>query len=81
VGRARHPDDYLGKLFVLDTTEDRFSRALLRREAIWYRVYAMILTAIEAVLIKNHFGILHPCSVHQLVWRRCAVLILDSFLL
>ena len=43
----------LGSYFVLDTTEERFSWALLRRKEIQYRLLAMVLTAIEAVLIKR----------------------------
>lgn len=42
-----------GSYFVLDTTEDRFSWALFKRKAIQYRVWAMVLTAIEAVFIKK----------------------------
>jgi drug/metabolite transporter (DMT)-like permease len=42
-----------GSYFVLDTTEDRFSWALLKRPEIQYRIWAMILTAIEAVIIKK----------------------------
>jgi drug/metabolite transporter (DMT)-like permease len=42
-----------GSYFVLDTTEERFSWALLRREEIQYRISALILTAIEAVFIKK----------------------------
>ena len=42
-----------GSYFVLDTTDDRFSWALLRRPEIQYRIWAMILTAIEAVFIKK----------------------------
>ncbi len=42
-----------GSYFVLDTTEDRFTWALLKRKEIQYRIWAMILTAIEAVLIKK----------------------------
>jgi drug/metabolite transporter (DMT)-like permease len=42
-----------GSYFVLDTTEDRFSWALLRRPEIQYRLWALILTAIEAVFIKR----------------------------
>lgn len=43
----------LGSYFVLDTTDDRFSWALLKKREIQYRLWAMILTAIEAVLIKK----------------------------
>ncbi|HYF29995.1 MAG TPA: EamA family transporter [Chitinophagaceae bacterium] len=42
-----------GSYFVLDTTEDRFSWALLKRKAIQYRIWAMILTGIEAVFVKK----------------------------
>jgi drug/metabolite transporter (DMT)-like permease len=42
-----------GSYFVLDTTADRFSRALFQRREIQFRIWALILTAIEAVLIKK----------------------------
>jgi drug/metabolite transporter (DMT)-like permease len=42
-----------GSYFVLDTTEERFSWALFGRKEIQYRLWAMVLTAIEAVLIKK----------------------------
>ncbi|ULQ53742.1 EamA family transporter [Flavihumibacter fluvii] len=42
-----------GSYFVLDTTEERFSWALLKKKEIQYRIWAMVLTAIEAVLIKK----------------------------
>jgi drug/metabolite transporter (DMT)-like permease len=42
-----------GSYFVLDTTEERFSFALLKRSEIQFRVWAMILTAIEAVFVKK----------------------------
>jgi drug/metabolite transporter (DMT)-like permease len=42
-----------GSYFVLDTTESRFSWALLKRSEIQFRIWAMILTAIEAVFIKK----------------------------
>lgn len=42
-----------GSYFVLDTTEERFSFALLKRSDIQFRLFAMILTAIEAVFIKK----------------------------
>ena len=42
-----------GSYFVLGTTEDRFSWALLKRPEIQNRIWAMILTAIEAVFIKK----------------------------
>ena len=42
-----------GSYFVLDTTAERFSWALLKRPEIQFRIWAMILTAIEAVFIKK----------------------------
>ena len=42
-----------GSYFVLDTTEEGFSWSLLKRSEIQYRVWAMILTAVEAVFIKK----------------------------
>jgi drug/metabolite transporter (DMT)-like permease len=38
---------------VLDTTTERFSLALFRRKEIQYRLWALVLTAIEAVLLKK----------------------------
>ena len=42
-----------GSYFVLDTGEGKFSVALLKRKDIQFRIWAMILTAIEAVFIKK----------------------------
>lgn len=42
-----------GSYFVLDTTKERFSLALLRRSDIQFRLWAMVLTAIEAVFVKK----------------------------
>ena len=42
-----------GSYFVLDTTKERFSWALLKKKEIQYRIAAMVLTAIEAVFIKK----------------------------
>ena len=42
-----------GSYFVLDTTEERFTLALLKKSEIQYRLWAMILTAIEAVFVKK----------------------------
>jgi drug/metabolite transporter (DMT)-like permease len=42
-----------GSYFVLDTTEERFSLALLRKSEIQFRLWALIFTAIEAVFIKK----------------------------
>lgn len=49
-----------GSYFVLDTTEDRFSVGLLKRAEIQYRIWALILTAIEAVLIKQIINLSSP---------------------
>jgi drug/metabolite transporter (DMT)-like permease len=42
-----------GSYFVLDTTEDKFSWSLFKRKEIQYRLWAMVLTAIEAVFEKK----------------------------
>lgn len=42
-----------GSYFVLDTTAERFSWALLRKSEIQFRIWAMILTAVEAVFVKK----------------------------
>lgn len=42
-----------GSYFVLDTTDARFSWKLLERPEIRFRLWAMILTAIEAVFVKK----------------------------
>ena len=42
-----------GSYFILDTTEEKFTWALLRRSEIQFRILAMILTAIEAVFVKK----------------------------
>lgn len=42
-----------GSYYVLDTTDEKFSWKLLRTPAIQYRIWAMVLTAIEAVFIKR----------------------------
>jgi drug/metabolite transporter (DMT)-like permease len=38
---------------VLETTDDKFSWALFQRKEIQYRLWALVLTAIEAVLLKR----------------------------
>lgn len=43
----------IGSYLVLDTTEERFSLALLRNKEIQFRIAAMILTAIEAIFVKK----------------------------
>lgn len=42
-----------GSYFVLDTTDEKFSLALFKRPEIQFRLWAMILTAIEAVFVKK----------------------------
>jgi len=42
-----------GSYFILDTTDERFSWKLFQRPEIRFRTLAMVLTAIEAVLIKK----------------------------
>ena len=42
-----------GSYFVLDTMAEKFSWALLRKPAIQFRIWAMILTAIEAIFVKK----------------------------
>lgn len=42
-----------GSYFVLDTTEERFSWSLLKNKEIQFRIWAMLLTAVEAVFIKK----------------------------
>lgn len=42
-----------GSYFVLDTVDGHFSWKLLKRKEIQYRIFAMVLTAIEAVFIKK----------------------------
>ena len=42
-----------GSYFVLDTTKERFTLALLKKREIQYRLWAMILTAVEAVFLKK----------------------------
>ena len=43
----------LGSYGVLDTTPERFTWALLQKREIQYRILALVLTAIEAVLVKK----------------------------
>ena len=42
-----------GSYYVLDTMDEHFSLALLKRKEIQYRIWSMVLTAIEAVFIKK----------------------------
>ncbi|GEO10803.1 EamA family transporter [Segetibacter aerophilus] len=42
-----------GSYFVLDTTEERFSWGLFKKSEIQFRLWALILTAVEAVFLKK----------------------------
>jgi drug/metabolite transporter (DMT)-like permease len=67
-----------GSYFVLDTTEERFSWALLKKSEIQFRLWAMILTAIEAVLVKK---VIVASSVSIAFFSWCFTGALFSFLL
>lgn len=67
-----------GSYFVLDTTEERFSFALLKRSDIQFRLIAMILTAIEAVFLKKVI-IASSSTIAFLSW--CSFGALFSFIL
>ncbi len=56
-----------GSYFVLDTTEERFSVRLLKKKEIQFRIWAMILTAIEAVITKKII-ILSSTSIAFVSW-------------
>lgn len=67
-----------GSYFVLDTTEDKFSWGLLKRKEIQYRIWALILTAIEAVFLKK---VIQASSVTTAFLSWCWFGALFSFLL
>jgi drug/metabolite transporter (DMT)-like permease len=67
-----------GSYFVLDTTEERFSFALLRRNDIQFRLIAMVLTAVEAVFLKKVI-IASSSTIAFLSW--CCFGALFSFIL
>lgn len=67
-----------GSYFVLDTTEERFSWALLKKAEIQFRIWAMVLTAIEAVFIKKIILVSSP-ALALLSW--CGFGAIFSFLL
>ncbi len=67
-----------GSYFVLDTTKEKFSFALLKRNDIQYRLLAMILTAIEAVFVKK---VIISSSVTTAFISWCGFGALFSFLL
>ncbi len=67
-----------GSYFVLDTAAERFSWRLLQRPEIKFRIWAMILTAIEAVFVKKVILLSSP-TLAFLTW--CWFGALFSFLL
>lgn len=67
-----------GSYFVLDTTDEHFSRALLKNRNIQYRIAAMVLTAIEAIFIKK---VIHESSTEISFYFWCWFGALFSFLL
>jgi drug/metabolite transporter (DMT)-like permease len=67
-----------GSYFVLDTTEERFSWQLLKKREIQYRIWAMVLTAIEAVFLKKVI-LASSASIAFISW--CSFGALFSFLL
>ncbi len=67
-----------GSYFVLDTTEERFSFRLLKKKEIQFRIWAMVLTAIEAVFGKK---IILASSVMFAFFSWCLFGALFSFLL
>ena len=67
-----------GSYFVLDNTEDRFTWALFKRKEIQYRIWAMILTGIEAVFVKKVI-ILSSVLTSSILW--CWLGAIFSFLL
>ncbi len=42
-----------GSYYVLDTTEEKFTWKLLKKPEIQFRIWAMVLTAIEAIFVKK----------------------------
>lgn len=67
-----------GSYYVLDTPQERFSLALLRKPEIQYRIWAMILAAIEAVFIKKII-LASSVTLAFVIW--CGFGALFSFLL
>ncbi|UTA69141.1 EamA family transporter [Emticicia sp. 21SJ11W-3] len=67
-----------GSYFVLNTTEDGFSWALFKRKEIQYRIWAMILTATEAIFVKK---VILVSSVTQAFFSWCWFGALFSFVL
>ena len=67
IGMAGVGTIVFGSYFIFDTTEEGFSLKLLKSHEIQYRILAMVLTAIEAVIIKK--VIIHSdTTVSFIVW-------------
>ena len=56
-----------GSYFILDTLPERFSWRVLKRPEIKFRIYAMLLTAIEAIFIKKIILLSSP-NISFVVW-------------
>lgn len=56
-----------GSYFILDTLPERFSWRLLKRPEIKFRIYAMLLNAIEAIFIKKIILLSSP-NISFVVW-------------
>jgi uncharacterized membrane protein len=61
-----------GSYFVFDTTAEGFSWRLLKNKAIGYRLWAMILTAIEAVFLKK-VVLLSDTVTSLVMWCGCGM--------
>lgn len=56
-----------GSYLVLDTLPERFSLKLLKRRDIRYRLFALVFTALEAVMIKNLILVSSPAAAF-VIW-------------
>ena len=61
-----------GSYFVLDTLNEKFSPAILRRKDIRYRIWAMVLTAVEAVFIKKVILYASATTAFITCWPSCS---------
>ena len=69
-----------GSYFILDTLPEHFSWKMLKRPEIKFRIFAMVLTAIEAIFIKRIILLSSP-NVSFMVWCFFNVLFSFAFLL
>lgn len=67
-----------GSYFVLDTTEEKFSWELFKKNEIKFRIWAMVLTAIEAIFVKK---VILSSSTLLAFMSWCALGALFSFIL